>query len=377
MLLIKGKTVKEEKFIAYGRRTCIEWERGIERSMKISVIIPIYNGERYLEEAVRSVLYQPYKDIEVICVNDGSKDDSGRILANLQREDNRIRVISKENQGVAAARNDGLCHASGDYVAFLDQDDRYVKNAVTMEIMEKIVKYECDIISFAHYVSNESMSQVKLFDRKEALIESPITVIGENYRHHSSYFYKRTFVLEKGVITTEYRHEDERFRTQCILLARNMLYISQPLFIYRNNGNSVTHAANSGERVLLSVLDGWFDLMKTTPYTEVKEFALNTVPRLFVELCHYTSVEKNAVEKIHQYMNRYKMSDIISGGGYINSNNQKEWDLMNCNIQKYVRKHKYSVLKMRIAYQILHSNRMFVNIYHKRKYPMPYDSSIL
>lgn len=91
--------------------------------IKVSVIIPVYNAERHLEQCVRSVLSQTLRDIEILCVDDGSTDASPGILARLAREDARITVLTQKNAGAGAARNHGLRHARGEYLSFLDADD--------------------------------------------------------------------------------------------------------------------------------------------------------------------------------------------------------------------------------------------------------------
>ena len=89
----------------------------------ISVIIPVYNAEKHLEECIRSVCAQTVKDIEILCVDDGSSDGSLAILQRLAQEDPRVKVICQENAGAGAARNHGLRLARGKYLSFLDADD--------------------------------------------------------------------------------------------------------------------------------------------------------------------------------------------------------------------------------------------------------------
>ena len=90
---------------------------------KISVIIPVYNTEKYLSRCLDSVVNQTFKDLEIICVNDGSTDNSNEILDRYASKDNRITVINQKNGGLSAARNTGLRHASGQYIGFVDSDD--------------------------------------------------------------------------------------------------------------------------------------------------------------------------------------------------------------------------------------------------------------
>ena len=91
--------------------------------VKISVIMPVYNSEEYLKWAAESVLKQNLKEIELIMVDDGSKDKSGQICDTLKAKDDRVKVIHQKNQGISAARNNGMKAAQGEYIAFIDNDD--------------------------------------------------------------------------------------------------------------------------------------------------------------------------------------------------------------------------------------------------------------
>ena len=94
---------------------------------EVSIIIPVYNNEQYIEKCIQSVLNQTFENFEVIVINDGSTDKSGEILEKLNREDSRIILIEQKNQGVAVARNRGMNKATGKYITFVDGDD-YLKN---------------------------------------------------------------------------------------------------------------------------------------------------------------------------------------------------------------------------------------------------------
>lgn len=113
-------------------------------SPKISVIIPVYNAERYLEQCLDSVINQTFKDTEIICINDGSTDGSDTILDKYMHIDSRIKVILQKNAGPGVARNTGLAHASGEYIFFLDSDDYLLDNALS-EIYEYSLQKDLDV----------------------------------------------------------------------------------------------------------------------------------------------------------------------------------------------------------------------------------------
>ncbi len=117
--------------------------------MKISFIIPIYNVEKYLPQCVESILSQTYTDFEVILVDDGSPDNSGKLCDAYARKDARVRVIHKPNGGLSDARNAGLDVAHGDYVIFVDSDDFWIKNDCLQQIMYVVEQNsECGFIGF-------------------------------------------------------------------------------------------------------------------------------------------------------------------------------------------------------------------------------------
>lgn len=114
-------------------------------SNKISVIVPIYNSEEYLNQCIRSIVNQTYKNLEIILVNDGSTDNSLNICNEWKQKDNRIVVIDKPNGGVARARNLGLDKASGDFIGFVDHDD-YIEKEMYETMMNNMIKHNADIV---------------------------------------------------------------------------------------------------------------------------------------------------------------------------------------------------------------------------------------
>ena len=111
----------------------------------ISIIMPIYNSEKYLNRSIESIMNQTYNNIEIILVNDGSKDNSLEICTNYQEKDNRIKLINQENKGVSFARNRGIDEATGDYIMFTDSDDYIEKNMIE-DMVAKITKDDIDLV---------------------------------------------------------------------------------------------------------------------------------------------------------------------------------------------------------------------------------------
>ena len=101
---------------------------------KVSIIIPVYNGEKHLVECLNTIQNQTYSNLEIICINDGSKDNSLSILKEYQNKDNRFIIIDQKNSGQSKARNEGICRASGKYISFVDCDD-----FIELNMIEKMV----------------------------------------------------------------------------------------------------------------------------------------------------------------------------------------------------------------------------------------------
>ena len=118
--------------------------------MKISIVVPVYNVEKYLSKCLESLISQTLADIEIICINDGSTDKSLEILENYASKDNRVKIINQENQGVSTARNNGLACANGEYVTFVDSDDWLESNSCE-ELYNKAIQTNSDIVLFSHY----------------------------------------------------------------------------------------------------------------------------------------------------------------------------------------------------------------------------------
>ena len=128
---------------------------------KISVVIPIYNSEKHIEKCLESVLNQTLKEIEIIVINDGSKDNSLKKIKKYEKDD-RVKIISRENEGVSFTRNEGIANGVGEYVYFLDSDDYLEKNDTLEILYNKCEKENLDILVFDYYkVINNKKEYIK------------------------------------------------------------------------------------------------------------------------------------------------------------------------------------------------------------------------
>lgn len=129
-------------------------------SLKLSVVIPIYNSENYLKQCIDSVINQSYQNIEVILVNDGSTDSSGAICDEYLNIDKRIKVIHQKNARIGAARNNGINNATGDVITFIDSDD-YIEPNTYKDAIECMLKYEADLVQWdVNFIPEEGCTDI-------------------------------------------------------------------------------------------------------------------------------------------------------------------------------------------------------------------------
>lgn len=201
----------------------------MQSEVKVSVIMPVYNSEKYLGKAVESVLNQTFKEFELILVDDGATDCSGNICDEYAQSDNRIRVIHKENGGISSARNAGLKAAKGEYIAFCDNDDLYLPNLLR-DNYELVKKYDADIIRFKRLkISTKKDGRtVKTTDElKRFAYLNGREEIGKNYALiRSSYtavwmgLYRKDFIRNNKIHFPQFmKHgqEDDNFIYNCYL----------------------------------------------------------------------------------------------------------------------------------------------------------------
>ncbi|WP_322018790.1 glycosyltransferase [Clostridium butyricum] len=133
--------------------------------MLISIIVPIYNMQKYLRKCLDTLIKQTYDKLEIILVDDGSTDSSGVICDEYLLKDNRIKVIHKENAGVSDARNVGIAIAKGEYIGFVDPDD-YIELNMYEKLLYLIKNNDCDIAICGYVIEDENGNSVKNLDKE-------------------------------------------------------------------------------------------------------------------------------------------------------------------------------------------------------------------
>ena len=130
---------------------------------RVSVIVPVYNVEKYLRRCIDSIVRQSYSNLEILLVDDGSQDASLSICKEYETKDSRIRVFHKENEGLGLARNYGIERATGEYITFVDSDDYLTLDAIEF-MLKKAIVTDADVVIASHYYKNEEQ-EVRLAER--------------------------------------------------------------------------------------------------------------------------------------------------------------------------------------------------------------------
>lgn len=218
-------------------------------NVRVSVIVPVYNAEKYLKECIDSILNQTLKEIEIIIVDDGSTDNSGVLADSLGANDTRIRVIHQSNQGLGPARNTGILNAAGEYIGFVDSDD-YVLPFMYEKLYKRAIETNADIVQGCHRdVENGNTLIVKKHPLADSTFSDhdEIMTIRQNLFGHTlsdktveafpmtvwSGIYRKDFIFCNKLLFEEIQSEDTIFNLQAYKYAKVVSFTCESDYCYR------------------------------------------------------------------------------------------------------------------------------------------------
>lgn len=301
---------------------------------KVSIIIPVYNTEKYIERCITSVLAQTYQNIEVICVDDGSTDKSSFILDRLSKKDERLLVIHKKKEGIAETRNLALDSATGEYIGFVDSDD-YIEETMYSELVQTLEDSCADIATCNYYIAHDSHIDIarnykKVPEGIQNIKEFLIYIYErDTYKGVSGYLWTRLFRSsliknDKGELTVKFKKEllvaeDVAFLADIHLRCKTIIYVDKPLYYYYQRNNSVVHdeiyQLNS-----FSWIEAYEYLIDQYGKLEINRDIIDMIKRMYVFRCgrlletalKWNNYEKALLlaEKAENYLEIYVKTNI-------------------------------------------------------------------
>ena len=239
----------------------------------ISVIVPIYNAETYLAKCIESLIHQSYRALQIILVNDGSTDNSLSIAREYAKQDSRIEIYTQENQGQSAARNNGLKHATGEWIAFVDADD-YIDNDFYEQLLRHIAKNDCVQIGYRRVTADGEILKEKC-PRHFYQFTSPCMRL---YRHDVLTQHRLTF--PEGMI-----YEDVIFSLDFWAISPTYVQLPYTGYNYTFNALSTTAKRNQEkEKQLFKIL---YERFRHAPNCKLWCITLLTIIRLKFHFMRY------------------------------------------------------------------------------------------
>lgn len=214
----------------------------MKMNQKISIIVPVYNVEAYLDRCIKSILSQTYKNIELLLIDDGSSDESGKICDRYSELDPRCKTYHKINSGVSATRNLGIRNATGDWIGFVDSDDWIDPETYELAIKTAIEK-QVDIVQWQISTFTDSG-----LERTETNIESTYFDLNNNTSYcrpnSVTLLIKKSLLIANNIMYPENAHlsEDRLFAFECYLSTKKCFHIGKCLYHYYMRSNSASHS---------------------------------------------------------------------------------------------------------------------------------------
>ncbi|MDR9366287.1 MAG: glycosyltransferase [Balneolaceae bacterium] len=233
-----------------------------EKKPLLSVIIPVYNVEIFLREALDSVQNQSYKNVEFIVIDDGSTDSSGDIIDEYQAKDDRFRIYHQENVGLSTTRNRGLSKAQGDIIYFFDSDDVLIEGAFE-KVIERMQETDSQIVFFGLILINRDGKKTRGYPvKKRSEVEKPITgkvflqqmITSNTYGAVvQKYFIRKSFIHNNNLTFEDNQiHEDESFTLEALCLADRITAFSETMIKKRLREQSIMSTTKGIKNV-----EGW------------------------------------------------------------------------------------------------------------------------
>ncbi len=239
---------------------------------KVSIVVPVYNVEKYLKRCVDSLIGQSYPNIEILLVDDNSKDSSFSICKEYELKDSRIRVFHKENEGLGLTRNYGIERATGEFITFVDSDDYLTSDAIAV-MMERAISTDADVVIATNYYKNEEQEVVipeRLYSGSEIKKIIMVHMMGNkgnkldaiSYTAWGKLYKKELFAKNNLEFPSERKYiwEDLAFSVKAYPLCERVYILHKPVYYYCFNEGSLTHTYKPNKLELVMELYSYMGL---------------------------------------------------------------------------------------------------------------------
>lgn len=257
---------------------------------KISVIVPVYKVESYLHRCVNSIINQTHKNLEIILINDGSPDNSGKICDELAAKDNRIIVIHKKNEGSSCARNAGLDIATGNYISFVDSDD-YINELMLECMLSGILKHNLDVVEIS--LKDES-NRIFNFET-DFVIEDKISAMTRVIKNTAFSVWRRLYkasVIQDLRFIPKIIHQDVFYTLDVLNKIDQIGYIKNHKFYYYNTSNeSIIRSKYSLEKIKIGIKATEYIVNNTPQVPNLQETVTNYVTYYYTD--HFFKLSRN------------------------------------------------------------------------------------
>lgn len=284
---------------------------------EISVVVPVYNTEKYLKKCLDSICKQTLSDIEIICVDDCSSDNSSVILQEFAGKDRRIKVINHTvNQGVSISRNEGIKIACGNYIGFADSDD-YLKEDFFEKLYQKAKQTGCDIVKgniYNYYSNTGEIVLTDFYDRNDK-IKNDKTYF---YYGFTSAIYRRNFIQKNNILFPENINyfEDPYFSIKACINCKSIDFASDAIYYYTKHLENISNTSDSKiiETDFIKALEVILELINNSNITEkeyliIFDFLHGFLMEKIYDVELSDSVRKTLVDEMAELINKCRVKN--------------------------------------------------------------------
>lgn len=304
-----------------------------EKSPKVSIVIPIYNVEKYLAECLESVCAQTLREIEIICVNDGSTDSSKSIIEKFMSKDKRVKCVDKKNSGYGNTMNRGFDAATGEYIGIVESDDFMDKRAFEI-LYNEAKKYDLDLIKSDYYTFYGETGTTEYIHTcpdpkhyRKVIGKDKAPEVFEFRMNTWTGLYKKEFIEKNNIRHNETpgaSYQDNGFWFQTISLAERLMYIDQAFYHYRQDNPNSSINSKSKIYCMCDEYDFIYDFLDAHPAEKKKYFVPYFKKRFFNCMTTYHRVSN---ENKLLFLERFSddLKKLIKRNNFKISDLQDEW----------------------------------------------------